>query len=380
MHILHITGSYGGTEVYKNLIVELDKKGIKQTVFVPLNSNNHNRIGQQLIDFSVEDSTIIYSTALKKYHRYLYVNRISTIVREIERNVDLKQIDLMHCATICSDAACAYELKKKYDIPYITAVRNTDLNSYYKILFWHRTYFSKIYKNASKVIFISPCHKKKYEEYYSKIGHQPGVVIPNGVDSLFLTKRNNQKRVKLNQIKLIFASAYVKTKNLKEIIQAVALLREEGYNLTLQAVGEGLPFRKENKSYIEEIKAMENLYPWLTLSRYVPKEVLKLMFAEADIYVMPSKPETFGLVYVEALSQGLPIIYAQGEGFDGYFENGYVGYAAKPYNIGSIASSIKLVIENYDAVTRNISYLNLYDKFGWDSVARQYIDIYTQII
>ena len=53
MHVLHIVDSYGGTEVYKNLFVALDSLGIQQTIFVPLNVSNHNRIGNHLIDFQV---------------------------------------------------------------------------------------------------------------------------------------------------------------------------------------------------------------------------------------------------------------------------------------------------------------------------------------
>lgn len=40
---------------------------------------------------------------------------------------------------------------------------------------------------------------------------------------------------------------------------------------------------------------------------------------------MPSHKETFGLVYAEAMSQGLPIIYTKNQGFDGQFPDGYVG-------------------------------------------------------
>ena len=71
MHVLHIVDSYGGTEVYKNLFVALDSLGIQQTIFVPLNVSNHDRIGNHLIDFQVSGSKIIYSIALKSYHKFL---------------------------------------------------------------------------------------------------------------------------------------------------------------------------------------------------------------------------------------------------------------------------------------------------------------------
>lgn len=46
MHILHISNSYGGTKVYENLYTQLDKLGVRQTVFVPLNAANHSRGGK----------------------------------------------------------------------------------------------------------------------------------------------------------------------------------------------------------------------------------------------------------------------------------------------------------------------------------------------
>ena len=96
MHILHIANSYGGTEVYKNLFMALDSLGVRQTVFVPLNPNNHNRIGNHLIDFTVKDSKIIYSTVLKKHHRFIYFCKISTITKCIAtyRSQRRRKLDL----------------------------------------------------------------------------------------------------------------------------------------------------------------------------------------------------------------------------------------------------------------------------------------------
>jgi glycosyltransferase involved in cell wall biosynthesis len=61
----------------------------------------------------------------------------------------------------------------------------------------------------------------------------------------------------------------------------------------------------------------------------MPKEKLLNNYRNSDIFIMPSYNETFGLVYIEAMSQGLPIIYTQNEGVDGYFKEGSVGYSVK---------------------------------------------------
>lgn len=59
------------------------------------------------------------------------------------------------------------------------------------------------------------------------------------------------------------------------------------------------------------------------------------MFAESDIFVMVSHSETFGLVYIEALSQGLPILYTRGQGIDGTLKE-KIGEAADSYDENSI--------------------------------------------
>ena len=57
---------------------------------------------------------------------------------------------------------------------------------------------------------------------------------------------------------------------------------------------------------------------------------------------MPSSNETFGLVFIEALSQSLPIIYTKGEGIDGYFKDDFIGKAVNSKDNQSIAYAIKI--------------------------------------
>ena len=100
---------------------------------------------------------------------------------------------------------------------------------------------------------------------------------------------------------------------------------------------------------------------------------------QSDIFVMPSKPETFGLVYVEALSQNLPIVYTKGEGFDGFFPEGEVGYSAISGNVASIAEVIMKVIHNYPIIVNNITRLSLEKDFSWPLIATKYMKLYKML-
>ena len=100
-------------------------------------------------------------------------------------------------------------------------------------------------------------------------------------------------------------------------------------------------------------------------------------YRSADIFIMPSKTETFGLVYAEAMSQGLPCLYSIGQGIDGYFEDGYVGYAINANDIDESVAKIVKIIENYSIISKNcISSSSL---FHWDSIAEKFSQLYTKL-
>ncbi|MDD3686013.1 MAG: glycosyltransferase family 4 protein [Bacteroidales bacterium] len=384
LHILHIANSYGGTEVYTNLIRSLDQLGVRQTVFVPLNSNNHNRKGSQLIPFSVSNSIIFYSTALKHYHRFMYDKKIKTIKHEIERYVDLNSISLIHAGLFCSDGAVAFELFKEYNIPYIVAVRNTDVNLYYKKLWWKRSYFYLILKNAKSIVFISPQYKRSFfkELGYKKSGNIDikSIVIPNGVDSFYLENRIMYVKELHSPIRVVYAGAFNRGKNILEIIFALDSLVQKGYKINFSAIGRGLSFRKEDEDYLNTIQRIASEKTWIEILDCMPKEKLRNVFENSDIFVMPSIPETFGVVYVEALSQGLPIIYTNGQGFDGYYNDRNIGFGVNPKDANEIAEKIGLIINNYPQLSLNVSQLNLEEDFSWAKISERYIHLYKNAI
>lgn len=385
MHILHISNSYGGTAVYEHLYTELDKLGVRQTVYVPLNYKNHSRVGNQMIDFKTQGSRIVYSTILKSWHRVLYKAKINRIVDDLKKSVNLKDVDMIHASTQCLDGAVAYEIHCKTGIPYITAIRNTDVNDYYKVFFWHKAYFSKILLKAEKIIFISP----KYKEHFlgSVLSHEIAAqvegkmqVLPNGIDDFFLQNQCHEPKALKAEVQLLFVSAFKTGKGLIETIKAIDVLRDSGLNISLIAIGRGLPNRGNDAAYVQTVEDLAKDRDWVHLEDFKrPKELLEPMRG-ADIFVMPSKPETFGLVYVEALSQNLPIIYASGQGFDGFYEDGKVGYPAVAGDVKDIALKIKLLIENYQQVSQNISQIDLNETFCWTMIAKKYQHIYKSIV
>ena len=151
MKILQISNDFFGSKVHANLFKELSKQGIGQTIYCPVRSAE--QAGGN--NFDAKETTVIYDYIIKPYHRYVYHIKRNVIFRSLQKKVDLQEFDLVHAATLFSDGGQAYKIYKKYHIPYVVAVRNTDINGFLDMLPNTWPAGKKILCNAKKVFFIS---------------------------------------------------------------------------------------------------------------------------------------------------------------------------------------------------------------------------------
>jgi len=369
-NILHITNDYTGSAVYKNLVREIDLLGLSQTVYTPV--RNKSQIDKNIIEFELSDSKIYYRNILKLKDRILFKNKIRKIVRDVENNVDLDKIQLIHAHTWFSDGAVAYELSKKLQIPYIIAIRGTDVNIFFKYMLHLRAYGIEILTNAKKVILISPVlntklralsfFEKRKDDLLEKVE-----IIPNGVDLFWISNVQSSKKILGEKAHLLFVGRFITKKNVLNLCKVVEQLNTDGTSCKLHLVGDG--GRDESKI----LKFIRNKDSFQYYGRVTSKKALKEIFERCDIFTMPSKYETFGLVYIEALSQGLPIIYSINDGIYGYFDT-LVGEAVDPNERDSISSGIKKIICNYEKYDFNTEETIANHK--WQEIAKKYVSVY----
>ena len=148
----------------------------------------------------------------------------------------------------------------------------------------------------------------------------------------------------------------------------------------MTAVGRGLAQRVNDRRYIALVEDMAEKRPWIHLKDSMPHGELVEELRAGDVFVMPSAPESFGLVYVEALSQGLPLVYTKGEGFDGYYGEGEVGWAADPKNPAEIADKIGRILADYAGFARRVGALDLERDFSWPRVAGKFKRLYDETL
>ena len=138
-------------------------------------------------------------------------------------------------------------------------------------------------------------------------------------------------------------------KNMLRLFKAIKLINDE--NLRLDIIGSGV-FEDTVKKWVKDL-GIENNVKFLG---YIKNENISSYLNSAKAFLMPSKSETFGMAYAEALLCGTPILYSKGTGFDGIFED--VGVGVDPYSVNSISDGIKNLIENNQFYRDTIKRLN----------------------
>jgi len=364
MKVLHICPGYLQRQLYDKLISALQYNNVINAVFA-LSTDNPS--------FKIENKykLKILEKKFSIIDRLIYFRKQYIIYRETCKEYSQHEFNVIHAHTLFSAGFSTYLVHKKFKIPYIVSVRNTDINVFFKYMFHLRGLGRIIINNAKNVIFLSPAYRDfVIQKFVSKKNRQiilnKSYVIPNGIDEYFLkNKFTGQRKIDINFIKIIYVGELYPNKNPETTIKVCELLLKKGYNVKFTIVGEIL-----NRRYHEIISK----HSFIEYYPKCPKEELVSHLRASDILVMPSIRETFGLVYAEAMSQGLPVIYSIKQGFEGHFENGVVGYAVKSFDYRDISQKIIDLYNNYELFSERC--VSLVDRFDWKTIAEQYAKMY----
>jgi glycosyltransferase involved in cell wall biosynthesis len=371
MRVLHISNGFAGSEVHGNLVRELEKCGLQQTIYAPVRSAS--AIGGN--QFESDKVEFVYSNIIKPWYKFVYHHRAKVLYRDMVSKINVNDHDIIHAASLFSDGILAYKAYKQYGVPYVIAVRNTDYNDFIRLLrhTWHNG--REIMLHASKIFFISEGIKKQFENsafvepILDKV-NEKFVLLPNGIDDYWIDHVTSDSR-KGHQI--LYIGDFSENKNVARLIEAVLQLRKEsGFeDVGLTIVGGGKNTTDKVQNLIDKhtncIKYLGKIYD---------KQRLSEVMSSCSVFAMPSIHETFGLVYLEALSQNLPVLYTKGQGIDGLFDD-TVGISVNPFSVDEIVKAL------HSMLTQRDKYSNAhvdFSLFKWSDIAKQYKIYYQEIV
>ena len=208
--------------------------------------------------------------------------------------------------------------------------------------------------------------------------HFPGQyeIIPNGIQVDDFANAIPFPHLKDGKINLLFVGRLEKRKGLKYLLSAYSKLKWDWPNLRLLVLGPGKP---DEDSY--RIMSERNLQDVVFLGRVTDKEKARY-YKSADIYCSPATGrESFGIVLLEAMAAGRPVVASDIEGYSSVMTHGREGLLVPPKKDDALADAIATLLKDPGLrASLGANGRRKADEYRWESVAGQVLDYYGEFL
>ena len=118
----------------------------------------------------------------------------------------------------------------------------------------------------------------------------------------------------------------------------------------------------------------------VVMAGYVPDTVLPRYYGSADIFCAPATgAESFGIVLLEAMASGLPVVATEIEGYMSVLEPGRDSLTVQPKGWAELGSALLILARDHDLRRRMGAYgLEKARRYAWEVVAQQIVEVYEE--
>jgi D-inositol-3-phosphate glycosyltransferase len=236
---------------------------------------------------------------------------------------------------------------------------------------------------SDRVVALTAIDRQQILRHYET--HSPIDVIPGGVDlNRFSPMPRGQARAALglapNQKILLFVGRIQRLKGLEVLVRAFARLGDLDARLLVVGGQPGTSPESREIARLQHLVAKLGIEDRAGFVGAVAHEQLPLYYAAADVTVMPSSYESFGLVAVESLACGTPVVATRVGGLTSIVHDGETGLLVPWRDAQMFAESLRRVLEDTDlrrrlAANARASVLG----YGWDRIADEHLALYEDL-
>ncbi len=248
----------------------------------------------------------------------------------------------------CGQAAANYAAAK--GVPYVVEVMQSDLDAYHKLFVFSKKGVENVLAEAARVVFTS----QSQQEFLAR--HLPSktadtvffhsMMFLEALDSFWLDNLHIHPPTALVHIKLLYVGPSDSHHHLDAVHHAMKKLQRRNYDITLTSVGD------------------------------LANEELLEVYRKHDIFLQLDEKTPSTQRFAEALSQGLPVLYATDSACDGIFKEGLAGYAVNPKSADDLAKTILNVSDLFGTIEQQIMRLHPLSQFDAREQASLYEHLY----
>jgi glycosyltransferase involved in cell wall biosynthesis len=368
--------AHGGTEIAAyNLAVNIMKRGHDVDVFTA----------------SIDSKDSVENSMGMTIHRY------ATNLKIASANLSLKlmykpldeDVEIVHAHyNIPLPDLSASRYAKKKHLPFIITyhadaqesggnfIRNT------ATAFYNKYILDKVLSNADIIIATSKSYidESKYlGNYRDKVR-----VVPNGINledfEIGLSKEECRSELGLPQDKkiILFFGNIVAYKGPDVLLKAFEIVKNSYPEVVLLFAGRGGMQRE-----LEDLSREKGISDKVIFAGFIDEELKPLYYHCADIFCLPSVTlaEAFGIVNLEAMACGLPVVSSKLGGIPDIVQNGRNGIVVEPGNIESLADALLTLLEDDELRKRMSSEgKNMSEDYDWNKIAEETEKIYDELL
>lgn len=241
--------------------------------------------------------------------------------------------------------------------------------------FFQKYFLRRLNKRTNKIIAVSsPVANFLVDNDLARADQV--VVIPNAVDAAQFTKAAKVKPVNAGNKSVVIGAVgnLNKQKGHEYLIEAMKLILVRYPQATCEIIGDG-----EQRIMLEEQIRSNKLEHHITL--FGQKKDTAKYLKNWDVFVLPSTAETFGIVILEAMASGVPVVASRTGGIIDIIENKRNGLLVEPKDVDGLAAAILEIIDHpVEAAKFKRAGLQTIKRFDWSNVIKDIEKVYTEVV
>ena len=233
---------------------------------------------------------------------------------------------------------------------------------------WLEPYLAHLHRG----IAVSEPARAFLHQYFPEY---PVRVIPNGIDvNVFKPGHPPIRHLRDDSVNILFVGRLEKRKGLIDLLRGYEFMRARVPKGRLIIVGDG-PLRSKVESYISRHRVRD-----VVMAGYVPDTVLPRYYGSADIFCAPATgAESFGIVLLEAMASGLPVVATEIEGYMSVLEPGRDSLTVQPKGWAELGAALVVLARDSELRRRMGAYGHeKARRYAWEVVAQQIVGVYEE--
>lgn len=286
------------------------------------------------------------------YARYLHVpnhrllrltieSLAHAVTRAVWKEHRANPYDIIHIHSSWPTGLAGPLLENSLGIPFIVTLHIKDHPRLYHSRAG-RGLYRRMFERAAAIIAVGTPLEQFAQEVMSASANTPVTVIPNGIELRAIEAIWGVSRSSREWGHIVSVSSLVPLKGIDYNLRALRLLDQRGVkSWRYTVVGDG-PERQRLEALAEDLSIAHKV----AFLGALPHEDALKAIAEADIFCLPAWQEAFGIVYLEAMALGKPVIGCWGQGAEDIIRHGVEGILVPPHSVDDLAHALKQILLN----------------------------------